>query len=332
MRGLLLAWALGATVLAALWAPRDQAPRARAPGNPGLLRRIAELEQALASRVPPPPVAPGPPARGVEDLLDASRAAARDPDAAIEARQAADGALHALLARDAASHAALARMLPEADEETCDLLVAALVLNPFVKAARSAAVTAEVLGNAARCLRADEPHVRAAAARLLLGYATPPEPPHVRLATGALLAERDPLVRDAILESVAEHARGVALTEEDAAPLVAQLRARAEAGETGWLCALADWSGSEGDYDRAEALLRIQTETGARQECLNAFRREARLVEGRVERAEALLRDAMLDASLDDDTRALARFLLDGYAPWGAETADAVRGYEGISR
>jgi hypothetical protein len=148
----------------------------------------------------------------------------------------------------------------------------------------------------------------------------------------ALAAEGVPSVRDGILAAVAERAVGVALTEADARPIVAGLRERVDAGGTAWLSALADWSGAEEDYGRAEALLRAQADTAARQECLNAFRREARLVEGRVDRAEALLRDAMLDPSLDDMTRGLARHFLDGYAPWGAETAEAVRRYEEITR
>jgi hypothetical protein len=35
-----------------------------------------------------------------------------------------------------------------------------------------------------------------------------------------------------------------------------------------------------------------------------------------------------LDPSLDDGTRGLACHFLDGYAPWGRETTDAVRAYE----
>lgn len=327
-RILLLAWALAATLLAALWAPRGTPPPPRASAAaeiPRLRLRIAELEQALAGVVPPSP-ADGTPPR-VEDLFAGAKSVALDPEATVGARQAADRALYALLARDATAHQALARMLPGADEETCDLLLAALVLNPFVKAVWKRDVTEEILSIAAACLKAEQPHVRAAAATLLLGY-VPAEPASVRLALDALAAETVPEVRDAMLAAVADGARGVALTEADAAPLVAELRARVAAGEPAWASSLADWSGSEDDYGDAQALFLAQTETGARQQCLNAFRREARLVEGQVEDAEAFLRDAMLDPSLDDLTRGLARHFLDGYAPWGERTADAVRRYE----
>jgi hypothetical protein len=40
----------------------------------------------------------------------------------------------------------------------------------------------------------------------------------------------------------------------------------------------------------------------------------------------------MLDPMLDDLTRGLARHLLDGHAPWGPETADAVRRYDEVTR
>lgn len=332
MRVLLLVWALGATVLAALWMPRP-APAPRSPAGseiPRLRLRIAELEEALGGAAALPPT--GAEAPRLEDVIAAARSAAADPDATTGARQAADRALDALLARDADAHAVLARMLPCADEETADFLLAALVHNPFAKAARKKEVTDGILSIAASCLKAEQPHVRAAAATLLLGYAGPPEPPHVLLAMDALAAERDPVARDTILGAVAERARGVPLTEAETAPLVAELRSRAGAGETTWLSALADWSASDDDYANAQALFLEQTETRARQECLNAFRREARLVEGNVEDAEAFLRDAMLDLSLDDDARGLARFLLDGYAPWSTKTADAVRRFEEVTR
>lgn len=335
-RILLVAWALGATVAAAFWFPRSSPPTARTSGSaeiPRLRRRIAELEAALAEAAPlAPPRQTGAPPPRAEDLFAEVRRLTDDPDATTQTLREADRALHALLARDAAAHAALARMLPGADEETADLLLAALVWNPFVRAVRERDVTDEILSIASACIAADEPHIRAAAATLLLGYVQPPEPPHVLLAMDALAREAVPSVRDAMLAAVAERARGVALTEGEARPLVHELCRRVAAGETCWLSALADWSGAEEDYARAAALLRASAETGARQECLNAFRRDSRLVEGRVERAEALLRETMLDPSLDDMTRGLARHFLDGYAPWGAETAEAVRRFEELRR
>jgi hypothetical protein len=322
-------------LIATLFAVRpSQAPRLSRQPPPAdaietrwLRERVAQLEATIARGLPALP--PVDESLDIATLVARARALDEDEEATLKEMQAADDAIFALVARDPSVHAALARLFRDADERQAEFLLRYLVHNPFVHFTTDGAVTAEIAAIARELLADPErPHLRAAGAMLLLSYAGA-TPESVRMTLTALGAERDAATRDRLLEVVSEKALGVELTEVEAAPLVAELRMRMGQGDTGWASALADWSDAEEDYRWMEALLAAQTEGRKRQECLNAFRREARLVEGRVERARALLCRVMLDPSLDANSRELARHLLAGYAPWDTETADAVRRFEG---
>ena len=186
-------------------------------------------------------------------------------------------------------------------------------------------MTTEVRDTARRLLvEGKTAEQRAAAARILMTYATP-QRADVLTAIERLNAEPDAGVRETLLEVVSDHGRRVGLTLQEAAPLLLRLRDRLHRG-AGWCAtALAYWSSDDSDFERVKAEFRDAKDPGTRMDLLNAFQPETRMAGSRRKQSRAFLLEILRDASYDDGVRDMALKFLKHYAPWDRDTAEAVR-------
>lgn len=336
---LLALWAATASILAAHFHARE-VPRTRIPpGQRGpvdhertrhLSRRVTQLETALAAAFEPP--APGVDDPPIEDrissLLEQERRMIEMERVSTADLFEVQRKLQALLASDADSHLVLMELLGASRSEAeAEDILSYLTESPFTRLVRADSVTARLLEEARSLLTTGpSPHLRSAAARVLYGY-EPPRKDDVLFGLEQLNAEPDDGVRDELLSEITARARGVALTVDEARPLLLRLRENVRAGRAWCANALARWSAEPADYDLVKASFLAETDPRQLQLYLNAFRRDTRLGASNVDESLALLLRTMEDSSAHANTRSLACHLLEGYAPWDRVTADAVRRY-----
>ena len=329
MKALLLLWAVGATVLAAVgWTRDPQLPARAAPTSSTrtrtevrvLERKVKQLEAVLAGALQSDSESDTE-AKGIRDLV-AEVVALEEGDW----NQKDFGRLHReilrLIMSDPNSHRDLMRLL-EADPARADD-VAGHLLTPYAQLCSNTKVTAEMREIANRLLVEGTPEQRAAAARILMGYA-PPRREDVVHALVRLQEDPDAEVRDTLLLAIADHGQEVGLTEEETEPFFQVLREQFRSGEEWCATALAQWSGTDGDYDLVQAAFRDSTDDGFRMDILNAFHPETRMAGTRYLQARAFLVEIISDRSHSDDLREWALGFLKLYTPWDPATAEAVR-------
>ncbi|MHC4847832.1 MAG: hypothetical protein ACYTEG_05180 [Planctomycetota bacterium] len=329
MKAVLLLWAIGATVLAAVGWMREPAQVRRASARPSvrpetrvrrLQSRVDKLEAALAATL----------------KSDESRPASKDAKALMaedlalqkgdwnqndSARIGRD--IMRLIMSDAQSHRDLIALLETSPDQAND--IQGYLLSNFAGLVRNTTVTAEIREIARRLIvegsTADQ---REAAARILMGYASPAKN-DVLLALERLNREPDDSVRETLLEVISDRGRAVGLTEQEAAPILQGFREGLRGGQLWHATALARWSGSDADYDLVQAEFRSAADNSARMELLNAFMPETRLASARVDRSKAFLLEVVTSETYADDVRDMALRILKDYAPWDRETAETVR-------
>jgi len=323
-RAVLVVWACVATVLAIHFATREPPPvrveRRNRSRTAALERRVRELQTALAAAIPPSEEASETNAR-VDDLLARYRAGTGGTQEAQDLIRD----LYGRIATDPSFHMAVMETLAEAkDDDAAFAVVELLVLNPFTKLARNSTVTAKIRDQARELMTSGTTWQRDAAARILFGYADPSRE-DVLVAIEQIDSEADAAVRDTLLEQLSDHAKGIGITEREAAPFVDALRDQLARGETWTASAIADWSADEADLDRLRSGFRESDSAGAKQDYLNGFRADSRMGGRRADACRTFLLDVLESPDEDEDVRSLALDFLKEYAPWDAPLAERIR-------